>query len=244
MARQSRLILPGVAVHVIQRGVDRAACFRSEADHLVYLSQLRQLSEKHQCAIHAYCLMTNHVHLLLTPSTAGSCAALMRDLGRRYVPYFNRRHQRTGTLWEGRFRSCLVESARYLLTCYRYIELNPVRAAMVDHPAAYPWSSYAVNSGARSDPFVSPHAEFVALAADASRSHTAYRALFETEIDEPMLAAIRDATNSGYPLASDAYKARVIAPLGWKIAPGKPGPRSNLGRDPELGERVRTLTPN
>jgi len=244
MARQSRLIFPGVAVHVVQRGVDRVACFRSEADRLVYLSQLRQLYEKHECAVHAYCLMTNHVHLLLTPSTAGSCAAFMRDLGRRYVPYFNSTHQRTGTLWEGRFRSCLVESAHYLLACYRYIELNPVRAAMVNHPAAYLWSSYAVNTGARSDPFVSPHAEFLALAEDARARHIAYRALFETELDEPMLAAIRDATNGGYPLASDAYKTSVIAPLGWKIAPSKPGPRSNLRPDPELEKRVRTLTPN
>ena len=122
MARRMRLVFPGVALHVIQRGVNRAACFSVEADYLVYLSHLRRLSAKHGCAVHAYCLMTNHVHLLLTPVAKGSCTALMRDLGQRYVPYFNERHGRTGTLWEGRFRSCIAESARYVLACYRYID--------------------------------------------------------------------------------------------------------------------------
>jgi putative transposase len=239
-----RLVFPGVALHVIQRGVDRAACFRAEADYLVYLSQLRILSSKHGCAVHAYCLMTNHVHLLLTPETAGSCTALMRDLGQRYVPYFNSRHGRTGTLWEGRFRSCIAESARYVLACYRYIELNPVRAGMVKHPAGYLWSSYAVNNGERSDPFVSAHPEFAALGAEGERRHRAYRALFAHQMDEPLLRAIREATNTGYPLAGDEFKSRVLAPLGWKTAPGKPGPRANSGPGPELGKRVVALAPN
>jgi len=242
MARSLRRILPGIAVHVIQRGVNRVACFRTEADYLVYLSNLRQLSAKHGCEVHAYCLMTNHVHLLLTPGEAGSCTALMRDLGRRYVPYFNWRHERTGTLWEGRFRACLVESARYTLACYRYIELNPVRAGMVNHPGAYLWSSYAVNSGARSDAFVSPHPELLALSANAEDRQAAYRALFEEQVDEPLLEAIRDATNGGHPLASEGFKNSLV-PLGWKIGPGKPGPRPNSHPDPEFGQRVRTLTP-
>jgi putative transposase len=239
-----RLVFPGVALHVIQRGVDRTACFRAEADYLVYLSHLRHLSAKHGCAMHAYCLMTNHVHLLLTPATTGSCTALMRDLGQRYVPYFNRRHGRTGTLWEGRFRSCIAESARYVLACYRYIELNPVRAGMVNHPAGYLWSSYAVNSGVRSDPLLSPHPEFAALAADGERRHRAYRGLFDERMDEPLLTAIRDATNTGYPLASDEFKSRVLEPLGWKTAAGKPGPRSISDPGPELGKRVAALAPN
>jgi putative transposase len=244
MARRLRYILPEVAVHIIQRGVNRVACFRTDADYLVYLSHLRQLSVRHNCAVHAYCLMTNHVHLLVTPGSAESCTALMRDLGRHYVPYFNRRHERTGTLWEGRFRSCIAESARYVLACYRYIELNPVRAQMVDHPEDYPWSSYAVNSGALTDRFVSPHPEFAALATRPDKRHAAYRALFEEQMDEVLLEAIRDATNSGYPLASEEFKNRVIAPLGWKTGPGKPGPRNNSDPDPELGKRVSTLTPN
>ena len=239
-----RLIYPGVALHVIQRGVDRAACFRADADCLVYLSHLRQLSTRHGCAIHAYCLMTNHVHLLLTPSDKDSCTAMMRDLGQRYVPYFNKRHRRTGTLWEGRYRSCLVESARYLLACYRYIELNPVRAKMVADPAGYCWSSHAGNTGNRSDALLSAHPEFEALAATSDNRFAAYRGLFAEEIDEPLLAAIRDATNHGYPLASEEFKKRVITSLGWKIQPDKPGPRPSYGPDPESSQRVLALTPN
>lgn len=244
MARQLRQVLPGVALHVIQRGVNRADCFRAEADYLVYLSHLRQLSAKHECALHAYCLMTNHVHLLLTPSAGESCSALMRDLGRRYVPYFNRRHGRTGTLWEGRFHSCIVESARYVLACYRYIELNPVRATMVSHPAGYLWSSYAINSGTRADRLVSPHPEFSALAGADEKRRFAYRGLFEDELDQPLLEAIRDATNGGYPLVSDGFKSNVLAPLGWRITPAKPGPRSICDPGPDLAQRVLTLTPN
>jgi REP-associated tyrosine transposase len=226
MPRSLRLILPGVAVHIIQRGNNRAACFLSDNDYLVYLAHLRQLSEKCECAVHAYCLMTNHVHLLVTPADAGAITTLMRDLGQRYVQYFNGRHERSGTLWEGRFRSCMAESAHYVLGCYRYIEFNPVRARMVDHPMGYLWSSYAVNSGMRSDPLVTPHAEYAALANEPERRFTAYRRLFEERLDPAVQQAIRDATNSGYPLASETFKATVLAPLGWKMEPGKPGPRA------------------
>jgi REP-associated tyrosine transposase len=220
-----RLILPGVAVHIIQRGNNRAACFRSDSDYLVYLAHLRQLSEKYDCAIHAYCLMTNHVHLLMTPSAAGACTGLMRDLGQRYVQYFNREHERTGTLWEGRFRSCLAESPRYVVACHRYIELNPVRAGMVPHPSGYQWSSHAVNSGMRTDSLVMPHPDVEALGGDAANRYGAYRRLFEENLDPILIQNIRDATNAGYPLASDAFKASVLEPLGWKIEPGKPGPQ-------------------
>jgi putative transposase len=244
MARRIRMIYPGVAVHIVQRGVNRAACFHAEADYLAYLSNLRLLSARHACAVHAYCLMTNHVHLLLTPTTADSCTALMRDLGQRYVPYFNKRHGRTGTLWEGRFRSCIVESARYVLACYRYIELNPIRAGMVEHPAAYSWSSYAINRGIHADPMLVQHPEFAALAEDSQRRHTAYEALLAEEIDAPLISTIRDATNDGYPLASDAFKARMVDSHGWKIAPGKRGPRSRYGSGFELGQRVLALAPN
>lgn len=244
MARRPRYILPGVAVHVIQRAINRVACFRVDADYLVYLSHLQELAAKHDCAVHAYCLMTNHVHLLLSPAAPDSCTALMRDIGRRYVPYFNRRNERTGTLWEGRFRSCIVESARYVLACYRYIELNPVRACMVAHPAAYLWSSYAANSGARHDPAIEPHAEFDALSANPDSRRAAYRSLFAEELDSDSVEAIREATNSGYPLVSDAFKNSVITPLGWKMAHEKPGPRLNRKADAAFESRIATLTPN
>jgi putative transposase len=215
-----------VAVHIIQRGNNRNACFRGDSDHLVYLAHLRQLSNKYDCAVHAYCLMTNHVHLLLTPSGAEACTGLMRDLGQRYVQYFNRQHERTGTLWEGRFRSCVAESTHYVLACHRYIELNPVRAVMVDHPSGYLWSSHAANTGMRSDPLLTPHPDIEALGLDPAQRYAAYRRLFDESLDAVLVQNIRDATNAGYPLASDAFKASVLEPLGWKMEPGKPGPRA------------------
>jgi putative transposase len=223
MPRPSRLILPGVAVHVIQRGNNRLACFKEDSDYLMYLAHLRQLAEKYDCRVHAYCLMTNHVHLLVTPGAEGSCTLLMRDLGQRYVQYFNRRHKRTGTLWEGRFRSCMAESARYVLGCYRYIELNPVRAGMVQHPSSYLWSSYAVNSGMRTDPLLSPHAEFTALGLDAATCHAAYRALFDQPLDSSLLRAIREATHGDYPLGSEAFKAWLLAATGRRTERQKAG---------------------
>jgi putative transposase len=223
MPRPLRLILPGVAVHIIQRGNNRIACFRHDNDYLMYLAHLRQLAEKYDCAVHAYCLMTNHVYLLVTPQAAGACTALMRALGQRYVQYFNRRHERNGTLWEGRFRSCLTQSALYVLGCYRYIELNPVRAGMVDHPMGYLWSSYAVNGGMRSDPLITPHPEFLALGAAAESRHSAYRGLLEQRLEPGLQKAIRDAINGGYPLASEGFKNIVLAASGLRTGPGEPG---------------------
>jgi putative transposase len=214
MPRQPRLVLPGIAVHVIQRGNDRNPCFKGASDHMAYLAHLRELADKLECAIHAYCLMTNHVHLLLTPAHSGGCTALMRDLGQRYVQYFNRIHGRTGTLWEGRYRSSVTESARYVLACYRYIELNPVRAGMVIHPSGYPWSSYRVNSGKYGDPLITPHPDFLALGTEPARRQEAYLALFEQALEASTVNAIRDATNGGYPLGTDAFKERIATEIG------------------------------
>ena len=222
---------------MIQRGNNRAACFREDADYLVYLSHLRELAEKYGCAVHAYCLMTNHVHLLMTPADVKACTDLMRDLGQRYVQYFNRRHRRTVTLWEGRFRSCVAESARYVLACYRYIELNPVRACIVNQPAAYVWSSYAGNIGRRTDPLISAHEEFIALGGNEGDRFSSYRALVEQQLDEQVLREIRNATNGGYPLASEQFKTSVIERLGWKTQPGKPGPRTKASTAPEPDSR-------
>jgi putative transposase len=234
MARQRRLILPGVAVHIIQRGNNRGSCFKQDADYLTYLANLRQLTAKYECGVHAYCLMTNHVHLLLTPNQADGCTALMKDLGQRYVQYFNGRHARTGTLWEGRFRSCIAESAAYVLACYRYIELNPVRAGMVEHPSAYLWSSYAVNAGMRTDPLLTPHPEFLALSNDAAACHRAYRELVDDGVEPSLLHAIREATNGGYPLASNAFKS-TVALAGRKLVRGRAGRRKS-GSDPDLNQ--------
>src|SRR5688572_16206823 len=226
MARHPRLILPGVALHVIQRGNNRNACFAHESDYLTYLAHLRHLSRQYQCELHAYCLMSNHVHLLLTPQESEACSLMMRDLGRSYVRYFNRRHDRTGTLWEGRFRSCIVESSEYVLACYRYIELHPVRAGMVSHPSAYPWSSHAVNSGTHGDAMVLPPCEYTALAVEPGSRLGSYRQLFEQAFDDALLKRIRDATNGGYPLVSESFKSRMAAPPGCRTERGRPGPRA------------------
>jgi putative transposase len=224
MARHARLILPGVALHVYQRGNDRKATFREDSDRLVYLSNLAELCKRWQCALHAYCLMTNHVHLMLTPANEYGPAFVMRDIGRRYVRYFNERHGRTGTLWEGRFYSCLLDTARYVLGCQRYIDLNPLRARMVGSPGAYRWSSYAGNSGARNDPLLTPHDEYLAMAREESARHAAYAELCREAEDPEFLRAIRDATFGGLPLIGDDLKSRIAA-MGFRLERGKPGRR-------------------
>jgi putative transposase len=224
MPRLARLIVPGVALHVVQRGHDRQACFREDTDHLVYLALLRDCLAKSRCALHAYCLMTNHVHLLLTPPNASACALLMRSLGQCYVQYFNRRYQRSGTLWEGRFRSCLVDSARYVLACYRYIELNPVRAGMVDSAAGYRWSSHLGNAGGVEERLLAPHVEYLGLAHEEARRHFAYRQLFSAGDDPVFLAEVRDATSGGYPLLGSEMKSRLGAMSNRRLERRKPGP--------------------
>jgi putative transposase len=238
MPRQARLVLPDVALHVIQRGHNRQACFRHETDHLVYLTLLHDLSRKSGCALHAYCLMTNHVHLLLTPSAPTACSTLIRDLGQRYVQYFNRRYERSGTLWEGRFRSCLVDSAPYVLACYRYIELNPVRAGMVPSASAYRWSSHHGNTGRTDNNLLSPHAEYLALSNDEVLRRSAYQQLCGQGDDPAFLTAIREATSGGFPLLGEKLKAQVAA-MGRQLEPRKPGPlpaRPDSNRDLLSGE--------
>ena len=225
MPRQRRFIVPDLALHVRQRGHNGRDCFHIENDRLVYLANLRELCVKTGCLLHAYCLMTNHVHLLLTPPDAASCSELMRDLGQRCVQYLNRRHTRSGTLWEGRYRSCLVDSARYVLACYRYIEMNPVRARMVGAPADYPWSSYHANSGRMASTLVVPHAEYAALAMDEANRRAAYQELFAAGEDPALVAAIRDATDGGYALLGEEMKAKLAA-SGRRLERGKPGRRA------------------
>ena len=167
--------------------------------------------------------MTNHVHLLLTPERDDSCERLFRRLSLIYVQYVNRKYNRTGTLWEGRFRSCIVESEVYLLSCYRYIELNPVRAGMVRHPAQFEWSSYGANGGGGSCSWITPHAEYLRLGAGDEERRQAYRALFGSPVAPRVIADIRDNTNAGYALGSTAFRAEVAKRLGRRASPGTPG---------------------
>jgi putative transposase len=225
MPRRARVLVAGVPVHVIQRGVNRAACFFADDDYALYLDTLAGIAAAEGIAVHAYVLMTNHVHLLATPQTPGGLSTLMKRLGQRYVQTVNRVYRRTGTLWEGRYRSCLVEAERYLLTCQRYIELNPVRAAMVALPQDYRWSSYAGNAGVADDPAVTPHHLYLCLGRDAQERQDAYRRLFTEDIDAQTLERIRDSTNGGFVLGNDRFQRTIAAMLGrrtWKGVPGRP----------------------
>jgi putative transposase len=239
MPRQARFIVPHVAVHIIQRGNNRAACFRVESDYHIYLLHLRDLAVQLGCALHAYCLMTNHVHLLLTPPSADACIVLMRNLGQRYVQYFNKRHDRTGTLWEGRFRSCVTESARYVLACYRYIEMNPVRAGLALAAADYPWSSHRDNAGLKADASLTPHVEYTALGLEIEARRAAYLKLFGETVDPDLLRSIRAATNGGYPLGSESFKAQVN-PGERRLERARPG-RPRQSENSEHGADDRTL---
>ena len=197
MPRPSRVVLPGHTLHLIQRGNNRSSCFADDDDRAQYLQALRHASEDARCPVHAYVLMTNHVHLLITAGATRAPARMMQALGRRYVRYFNERHGRTGTLWEGRYRSSLIDSQRYFLDCSRYIEMNPVRAGVVNSPGAYRWSSFGSNAHGQPDVLVRRHAEYLALGRVESVRREAYRALFETPLDSLVVDAIRRATGKG-----------------------------------------------
>lgn len=239
MPRGPRLVVPDIALHIVQRGHNRRDCFLHDTDFLVYLANLRELCTQTGCNLHTYCLMTNHVHLLLTPSTVEACGQLMRNLGQRYVQYFNKRYQRSGTLWEGRFRSCLVDSASYALACHRYIERNPVRAHMVASPEGYRWSGYAGNAGLALNTILTPHAEYLALASTEAPRHTAYRTLLAFDDDPGFLAAIRDATNGGFALVGAQLKATLPPEQQRRLERKPPGPRPKSR--PEQPDRLAEL---
>lgn len=195
MPRPPRLVVPSVPLHIIQRGNNRIPCFHVQNDCLAYLDMLRECAFDMGCAVHAYVLMSNHVHLLLSPDARDSASMMMQRLGQRYVQYFNRRHARTGTLWEGRFRSCLVEDARYFLICHRYIELNPVRACMVETPADYPWSSYRSNAFGQENALITPHPIYTGLGGDVDACRAAYRGLFGDALPDDVLEEVRQASH-------------------------------------------------
>ena len=197
MPRAARVVIPDVALHLVQRGVNRGPCFFSEGHYRYYLMLLGRFARQFGCSIHAYCLMTNHVHLLLTPHGRDACARLMKQLNQCYVQRLNKAAGRTGPLWEGRFHSGLVASDSYLLACYRYIELNPVRAGMVAHPREYRWSSYAANAEGDVDPLISSHRSYLGLSDSVAFRALAYRALFESELDRFVMDEIRTATRAG-----------------------------------------------
>jgi len=226
VARLPRISIAGMPQHIIQRGNNREACFLAAGDYRLYLKSLKLASSKHGCLIHAYVLMSNHVHLLATGQNKRSVSQMMQNLGRRYVRYVNIVHQRTGTLWEGRFKSSLVDSERYLLTCQRYIELNPVRAAMTPNPGAYRWSSFARNACGQTDDLISPHECYQALGESSEKRCAAYQRLFQGAISEDELKTIRDHTNQGKVLGTREFQDMIASRLGRDVklsALGRPG---------------------
>jgi len=223
MGRPPRLELAGVPLHVVQRGNNRAACFFNDVDRRFYLKCLREAVAARGCLLHAYVLMTNHVHLLVTPSEEGAVGAMMQDIGRRYVRIINNIHGRTGSLWEGRFKSSLIDSEDYLLLCHRYIEANPVRAGMVAQAGDYAWSSHKHFIGARTDPAITEHPLFLGLAADKEQCQRTFAALSNERLEARVVEEIRLAINTDSALGSDDFMDNAEALLGRSVRPPKRG---------------------
>lgn len=232
MPHRARLSIPGIPWHIIQRGNNRSACFHAEEDYQYYLHYLQEFAIKFGCAIHAWVLMTNHVHLLLTPQRSDSASLLMKHLGQRYVQYINHSYKRSGTLWEGRFRSCLTQSEDYVLACHRYIELNPVRAGMVNQPQDYRWTSYHTNALGTASNLILPHEEYLRLGRDQKSRLESYRALFKAQLDDEIVGQIRNATNGNFALGSERFQKEIETALGRRARRGQAGrPGNSKGKD-------------
>lgn len=212
------MYVAGLPYHVVQRGNNREACFIEPECYQFYLELWQQVTRRYGVAVHAYCLMTNHVHFLVTPQRVESISNVMKVVGSRYAQYINLRYKRTGTLWEGRHRASLVQSERYLLCCYRYIELNPVRAGMVERPEEYRWSSYGINAWGDAG-WLHPHEEYSRLGATVAQRCQAYRELFRNQLSEQDLHIIRRAAYYCQPVGDDRFRQEIDARYG--IKPGQ-----------------------
>ena len=209
MARLSRLCPVGIPQHIVQRGNNRQVCFNGDEDMAAYANWLKEFSIKFQVEIHAWVFMTNHVHLLVTPRLENGVSKMMQALGRQYVRYFNYTYKRSGTLWEGRFKSCVIQSADYLLKCYRYIELNPVRAGMVNYPDEYRWSSYHANALGFESGLRIPHDEYLRLGNSVEERLIAYRSLFQYCLEPDFLKKVRNAVQKNLALGEDRFKQQI-----------------------------------
>jgi putative transposase len=223
MARLPRLTLPGYPHHIIQRGNNRQAIFASNADYEALLALLDEYARKFGVAIHSYVLMSNHLHLLATPQDAEGIPQLMQALGRSYVRYFNSRQSRTGTLWEGRYKSTLIQAERYLLACMVYIDLNPVRAGIAADPADYPWSSYSHYAGRRADKIITPHPLYWELGNTPFAREMAYSELVRTGISSQQQQALTNATFRGWALGEADYVADLQRRTARRVSIAKAG---------------------
>lgn len=217
MPRKPRYYLAGVPSHVIQRGHNRESCFAVPEDFRYYLQCLREACLTYEATVHAYVLMTNHVHLLMTPGKVDSISRVLQSVGRRYVHYVNASYSRSGTLWEGRHKSSLIDTEQYLMSCYRYIELNPLRAGIVNKPGDYPWSSYPANAHGKDDALTQPHDVYQALGRSDEARQRAYRELFRQPAD-PAVQELRTAINLCVPVGSDRFKAQIERRLKQRIS--------------------------
>lgn len=216
MPRRARMYFPDLPYHVVQRGNNREACFVEPENYQFYLVLWEELSRRYSLVVHACCLMTNHVHFLVTPEHDTAISSTMKVAGSRFAQYMNKKYHRTGTLWEGRHRSSLVQSERYLLTCMRYIELNPVRAQMVTRPEEYRWSSYGVNAwGDRS--WLTPHPEYQCLGTTPDERELAYRELFKTHLSEEDLHRVHRAAHYCQPIGDDRFRQQIEQRYGIKL---------------------------
>ena len=223
MPRPKRICVPGLPHHIVQRGNNRHATFYHDEDYASYLSFLDEATRRHQVNIHAYALMTNHVHLLLTPTAADGLSLTMQTLGRRYVTYINKTYRRSGTLWEGRFKGAVIDSERYCLSCYRYIDLNPPRAGLVSRAADYRWCSFQSNGLARADRLLTPHAVYVQLGTTHEERAARYRTLLADGLDDDVVREIRYGTRKGLPVGSDRFKADIELHLDRRLGDGRVG---------------------
>ncbi len=213
MTRLPRIVLPGQPQLILQRGHRAQAIFRSERDYRFYLDSLHSAALRYGGEVHAYVLMADHVHLLITPHAEDSLARILQQVGRSFARYLNSAYQRSGGLWDGRYKAAIIDSERYLLACYRYVELDPVRSHCVVYPGDYPWSSYRAHALGESDPLISDHPLYQVLGPTRGARSEAYSALFHSQLDESSMHAIQTATLSDWVLGSDLFKAELLAAL-------------------------------
>lgn len=231
MPRRARVYIPGLPYHVVQRGNNREACFIEPENYQFYLELWQELSTRYGVAVHAYCLMTNHIHFLVTPSTKTALSNTMKVVGSRYAQYINKTYRRTGTLWEGRHRASLVQAERYLFTTMRYSEMNPVRANMVSRPEEYRWSSYGVNAWG-DESWLTAHDEYMRLGQSEDDRCYAYRELFRYALSEEDLHFIRKAAHYCQPVGDDRFRADIEQQYGIKLGEMK------RGRPKKLNEQL------
>ena len=239
MARRKRLAYVGIPQHVIQRGNNKSVCFSAPQDFAVYAQWLAYYAEHYAVSIHAWVFMSNHVHLLCTPMKERlAVSKLMQSIGRRYVAYFNKKYGRTGTLWEGRFKSTLVDSPSYLLTLYRYIELNPVRANMVRDPSEYKWSSYHTNAMGNPSSIIDRHPLYLALGDNADERQRQYRKMFEQALERKVLNEIRSRTQKEVVLGSETFRQQIADLVGYRLK------TENRGRPAKRGVKQNGVSVN